>query len=84
MTGRYSFLVPRGTYYLRVEAPGYPVYQGKVFEVKEGSGVHMNIELKTKYWWLGILDWRTILLIVVGVLLLYNFYRDKVRKHAKS
>ena len=79
-TGRYSFLVPPGTYYLRVEHPNYPVYQSETFVVKEGSGIHMNIELKTKYWWLKIIDWKTIVMIIFGILLLYNFYRDIIRE----
>jgi hypothetical protein len=79
-TGKYSFLVPEGFYYLKVEAPGYLIYDGKPFQVKEGSGVHVNVELKTKYWWLKIVDWKTILLILVVFLLLYNFYRDKIRE----
>ncbi len=79
-TGKYSFLVPPGTYYLRVEHPNYPVYQSETFVVKEGSGIHINIELKTKYWWLKNIDWKTILLIVVILLLIYNFYRDRVRE----
>ena len=79
-TGNYSFLVPEGSYYLKVEAPGYPVYEGEPFQVKEGSGVHFNIELKTKYWWLKVIDWKTVLLILVIFLLLYNFYRDKIRE----
>jgi hypothetical protein len=78
--GTYSFLVPEGYYYLQVETPGYLVYEGKPFQVKEGSGVHTNIELKSKYWWLKIVDWKTILLAVVIILLLYNFYRDKMRE----
>jgi len=78
--GTYSFLVPEGYYYLKVEAPGYLVYDGKPFQVKEGSGIHVNIELKTKYWWLKVVDWKTVLLIAVILLLLYNFYRDKIRE----
>ena len=79
-TGKYSFLVPEGSYCLKVEAPGYLIYNGKPFQVKEGSGVHINIELKTKYWWLKIVDWKTILLILVIILLFYNFYRDRIRE----
>jgi len=78
--GTYSFLVPEGYYYLKVEAPGYLIYDGKPFQVKEGSGVHVNIELKTKYWWLKIVDWKTLALIVVILFLIYNFYRDKIRE----
>ena len=77
-TGKYSFLVPEGSYYLKVVAPGYLIYDGKPFQVKEGSGVHFYIELKTKYWFLKIIDWKTILLVLVIILLLYNFYRDKI------
>ena len=78
--GTYSFLVPDGFYYLKVDAPGYLSYDGKPFEVKEGSGIHINIELKTKFWFLNIVDWKTFLLAAVILLLLYNFYRDKKRE----
>ncbi|TSC93806.1 MAG: Uncharacterized protein CEN87_756 [Parcubacteria group bacterium Licking1014_1] len=78
--GTYSFLVPEGYYYLKVEAPGYLSYDGKPFEVKEGSGIHFNIEMKTRYWWLKIADWKTVLLIIVILMLLYNFYRDRMRE----
>ena len=78
-TGKYSFLVPEGSYYLKVEAPGYLIYDGKPFQVKEGSGVHINIELKTKYWWLKVVDWKVIVMIIFGALLFYNFYRDRMR-----
>ena len=79
-TGKYSFLVPEGTYYLKVEAPNYLAYQSEPFEVKRGNGVHINIEMKTKYGWLKGLDWKVILLILVTILLAYNFYRDRKRK----
>lgn len=80
VSGTYSFLVPEGFYYINVSAPGYLPYEGKPFEVKEDAGVHMNIELKTKYWFLSIVDWKTILLIMVMALLLYNFYKDRIRE----
>jgi len=83
VTGKYSFLVPSGNYYLSVAAPGYANYEGKPFEVKDDSGVHSNIELKSKDWWLKIFDWKTILLVIVILLLLYNFYRDKIRERKK-
>lgn len=79
-SGRYSFLVPEGTYYLRVEAPGYLPFEGKSFKVKTGEGIHFNIELKPKFWWLKVFDWKTILLILISLLLLYNFWRDKIRE----
>jgi hypothetical protein len=79
VTGNYSFLVPEGYYYLKVDAPGYLSYDGKPFQVTEGSGVHINIELKTKYWWLDLLDWKTALLVIALFMLAYNFYRDRIR-----
>lgn len=82
--GTYSFLVPEGMYYLNVMAPGYLPYDGKPFEVREGGGVHLNIEMKTKYWWLDLLDWRTALIIIVALLLLYNFYKDRKREKIKK
>ncbi|HEY4510051.1 MAG TPA: hypothetical protein VJC15_03645, partial [Candidatus Paceibacterota bacterium] len=80
ITGRYSFLVPEGSYYLKVESPKYPAWQSDVFSVKEGSGIHQNIELKTKYWWLTAIDWKFVVMIIFGVLLFYNFWRDKILK----
>ncbi len=79
-SGTYSFLVPEGFYYINTNAPGYLSYEGKPFEVKENAGVHINIELKTKYWFLNIVDWKTILLIMVIALLMYNFYKDRARE----
>jgi hypothetical protein len=83
-TGRYSFLVPQGSYFLQVEAPGYPIFQGKVFQVREGTGVHENVELRPTYWYLTILDWKVFLLFLFGILLLYNFYRDRMRGKADN
>ncbi|MBU4332179.1 carboxypeptidase-like regulatory domain-containing protein [Patescibacteria group bacterium] len=83
-TGKYSFLVPEGSYYLNIEAPGYEDYEGKPLQVKQGAGIHTNIELKTKHAWLKAIDWKVILLVVVVLLLLYNFYRDKLRERIKK
>lgn len=77
--GTYSFLVPSGSYYFQVEAPGYEAYQGKVFVVSEGGGIHQNIELGSTMGWLPKIDIQTILLIVVLLLLMYNFYRNTLR-----
>ena len=79
-TGKYSFLVPPGKYYLKVEHPDYYYHQSEIFEVKEGSGVHMNIELKVKGGWLKMIDWKILLIIIFGILLLYILYRDKIRQ----
>lgn len=77
--GAYSFLVPQGMYSIKVDAPGYLSYEGKPFEVIEGGGVHVNIQLKTQRWYLFALDWKTGILFLVVALLGYNFYRDKKR-----
>ena len=78
--GSYSFLVPVGTYYLAAKTSGYLSYQSEPFPVQEGSGVHMNIELKSQYGWLKYVDWKTALLLIVTILLIINFYKDKKRK----
>ena len=82
-TGRYSFLVPEGEYYLKVEVNNYLTYQGEPFEVRQGSGIHQNIELKSKYWWVGFFDWNiliAVLLAIIIILLLWKFRRDKIIK----
>lgn len=79
ITGKYSFLVPPGIYNLRATAPGYAPYQSADFDVTEGSGVHFNIELKAKYSWQKTVDWKTTLLVIVILLLGYNFYSDRRR-----
>jgi hypothetical protein len=80
VTGQYAFLVPPGLYRLKVEAPGYSTYEGKPFPVNEGRGVHENLELRSKFSFLEMLDWKTVLLIIVLLLIIYNFYRDKIRE----
>ncbi len=75
--GVYSFLVPEGKYYLKVEAPGYLVYEGQPFTVEQGGGIHTDIELKPKYWGLKILDWRTIAVLMLAVFLGYFVYKEK-------
>lgn len=82
-TGKYSFLVPQGFYYIKVEAPDYLVYNGELFEVKQGKGIHSNIELKTKYGWLKIIDWKFVSLILIILFLLYIVYRVKIKKLTK-
>lgn len=77
--GTYSFLVPEGSYYISIEAPGYDLYKGKVFVVTEGSGIHQNVELKSSFRLPFNLDFQTILLVVVLLLLVYNWYRNNLR-----
>jgi hypothetical protein len=82
--GSYSFLVPAGEYYLAASAPGYNVYQGKPFRVVEGNGIHENIELKVRFASWRAVDWKTIALILVIILLIFNFYRDRIRGRKKA
>ncbi|MDO8650420.1 MAG: hypothetical protein Q7K33_03905, partial [Candidatus Berkelbacteria bacterium] len=56
-TGKYSFLVPKGNYYLKVVANNYSDYQTESFSVTESDGVHMNVEMKKKFWWGILIDW---------------------------
>jgi hypothetical protein len=56
-TGMYSFLVPEGTYKLTVTASGYYDYNGAEFNVVQGSGIHENIEMKSKHWWTNLFSW---------------------------
>ncbi len=77
--GTYSFLVPAGEYYFKVDAPGYRSMIGEPFIVTDGNGIHKNIELKSaKSWWQN--HTQTILVVVVLLLLVYNdLYRNRMR-----
>ena len=78
--GSYSFLVPPGTYYLTASAPGYDYYTSAIFKVSEGVGVHMNVELQSKSWWIISWDVHTWIIIVMGMIVLYLIEREvKVR-----
>lgn len=78
-TGNYSFLVPEGKYYLLVTAKGYKDFKSDAFEVKEGEGIHNNIEIQSKYGFIGKLDWKIFLLIALTMLIAFNFYKDRIR-----
>ncbi|MBU3895984.1 carboxypeptidase-like regulatory domain-containing protein, partial [Patescibacteria group bacterium] len=73
-TGKYSFLVPEGEYYIEVYAKGYISYQGRPFTIEEGVGVHENIKLEERAWFTKILDWRIGLAVLVLLGTAYNFY----------
>ena len=45
-TGKYSFLVPPGTYYLEVTAPGHISYKSDSFTVNENNGINKTIGLE--------------------------------------
>lgn len=45
-TGKYSFLVPAGKYYLEAFAPGYFDYESEEINVPEGGGVQKDIKME--------------------------------------
>ena len=64
-TGKYSFLVPPGKYYITAEAKGYKSYKGDEFDVKEGTGVHFNIEMtENGPWFKALADWKMLIIII--------------------
>lgn len=84
-SGRYSFLVPKGVYILGVQANGYKAYRSEPFAVVEGRGVHINVRLKPEYWLERLPDAKILLLVALIILIVYNFYRDRMReKRAKK
>ena len=56
-TGKYSFLVPEGEYYLKVVANNYFAYQTNPFTVTKSEGIHMDIKMQKKSWWGILIDW---------------------------
>lgn len=77
-TGKYSFLVPEGEYYVTAEAKGYDLYRGDSFVVSEGKGIHFNIELKkTSSLFKIILDWKLIVIIILSIALIIGFISER-------
>jgi len=92
MTGRYSFIIPKGTYYFTIEAKDYLAYQSEPFDAKEGSNINRSIELekdssetKTEQGaeedktFLIIIFWAILLLILLLIIFIIKkfFSRDK-------
>jgi len=75
-TGNYAFLVPKGEYYLTVEAQGYDSYRSNVFTVTDGEEVHFNIKLDRVLNFNLLLDWQNVLLTILALAVGYNFYKD--------
>ncbi len=48
-TGEYSFLLPPGAYYLRIEASGYLAHESKPFRLSVGDVYSQNVELKRTF-----------------------------------
>ena len=56
-TGKYSFLVPTGNYYLIVDKEGYKPWKSEIFSVQSGSAVYQNIEMKKESWVSNLWSW---------------------------
>ena len=56
-TGKYSFLVPTGNYYLTVDKEGYKPWKSEIFSVQSGSAVYQNIEMKKESWVSNLWSW---------------------------
>ncbi len=78
--GTYAFLASPGTYAISVTAPGYLDYHGKPFQLTENNQIHMNIQLTSPYGFFASLDLKTVLLIMLFLLIGFNFYKDKLRE----
>jgi hypothetical protein len=70
ITGEYSFLVPPGYYYIEVESSSYSSYSGKPFQIKNGTGVNVNVELKPITWWTGLFSIDRILMILAAAFII--------------
>ncbi|MEI7424985.1 MAG: hypothetical protein WCK10_02620 [Candidatus Staskawiczbacteria bacterium] len=55
---------------MQVDSADYITYKGEPFQVEEGTGIHQNIELQLKNWFLRLFTIERILLGIVVVLLL--------------
>ena len=82
-TGKYSFLVPPGYYYLTVQSEGYSDYTGKSFQLSQGAGVNINIQLVSKDWLARIFTVERVLMAIIilflASILIVLFYLLKTR-----
>jgi len=65
-TGKFSFLVPKGTYKIKVETGNYKIFESAPFEMKQDIAVNMNIELFKKT---GLLSWLNLQNIIIALLI---------------
>ena len=73
-TGKYSFLVPAGKYYMTAVAANYSNWKSDPFSITEDNGIRMDIEMKKNTWlpdWLNWFNWEA----VIAVLLLVIVFR---------
>jgi hypothetical protein len=55
--GRYQLVVPPGTYYLEVVAPGYETRKSEIFKVVDNLPLNMPIQLRRQVGLVGWLSW---------------------------
>lgn len=79
-SGKYSFLVPEGKYYITAERKGYRSYKSDIFEVRSGSGVHFNIELQGSGW-LAKLDRTVMILMLIILIIISAFIGYAIHEH---
>ncbi|MCX6721357.1 MAG: carboxypeptidase-like regulatory domain-containing protein, partial [Candidatus Staskawiczbacteria bacterium] len=66
-TGRYSFLVPQGTYYLTATAPNYYDFKSDSFSIAGDNGITMNVGLKKKGFLPDWFNWQAVIAILLFV-----------------
>jgi hypothetical protein len=79
-TGKYSFLVPEGTYKIEAKAPNYTTFTSEPFVMKESIAVSKDIELFKKQGLFSWLNWQVVITFLLSVLIIYNIWQnEKVR-----
>ncbi|MCX6719703.1 MAG: carboxypeptidase-like regulatory domain-containing protein, partial [Candidatus Staskawiczbacteria bacterium] len=79
-TGKYSFLVPEGTYKIKATAFNYTVFESEPFVMKQDIVVNTDVKLSKKIGWFGWINWQTIITFLLTVLIVYNFWQnEKIR-----
>jgi hypothetical protein len=83
-TGKYSFIVPPGNYYLTATNPKYKDYKGNPFLVQGENTVNIDIELISKNFWSDWFNFRTIVVItlltiaiIFFIVLEFTYFKNK-------
>ena len=86
-TGKYSFLVPQGTYYLTASATNYANFKSVPFEIKEDNGVRIDIELKKKTFLPDWFNWEAVIavllflvVVMLGVMIVFSIKKGRIKK----
>lgn len=74
-TGKYSFLVPEGTYKVKATAFNYTIFESEPFSMKQDIVVNTNIELFKKAGWFSWINWQSIITILLVILIGYNIWQ---------